>query len=195
MVTLSSKEARESQASPGVRYAIRTLNEISRARRDLKLIEARARLSALASELERMPDPDGELARIRATAADRGCELSDDERDRIDEVESDPATGTIRVKRLRLRHEIDLLVSLELKPAYIRAGLVAIEGLEIDGKPATVETVLESGGDELIEEIYRACYAASDLSPEQRKNWSSLPISVGPADGSENNTIAPGASA
>lgn len=52
----------------------------------------------------------------------------------------------------------------------IRAALVHIEGLSIGGAPATVESLLESGPEDLAYEIAEAIADESFLNEEERKN-------------------------
>jgi hypothetical protein len=52
----------------------------------------------------------------------------------------------------------------------IRAALVRIEGLSIGGAPATVESLLESGPEDLAYEIAEAIADESFLNEEERKN-------------------------
>jgi hypothetical protein len=61
-----------------------------------------------------------------------------------------------------LRAEIDRL--------YLTWGLREIAGLELDGKPATPESLVESGPEELFREAVAAVRAATGLSPAERKN-------------------------
>ncbi len=156
MISLQSKTTHESKSVPGVTFTVRALNKIQRAKRDLPVAEARQRLAMLISEY-------APLAKI-------------DEADRTE------------AQSMRMR-EIDFEFSLidhrDIMPAEIRAGLVSIEGLEIDGKPATVESLIEGAGadmDDLIEEIAVACKAASGLSAAETKNSESATTSSGQAD-------------
>ncbi|MGD0581282.1 MAG: hypothetical protein ABSC08_20495 [Bryobacteraceae bacterium] len=52
----------------------------------------------------------------------------------------------------------------------IRAALVQIEGLRIGGEPATVESLLEDGPEDLAYEIAKAIADESFLNEEERKN-------------------------
>ncbi len=52
----------------------------------------------------------------------------------------------------------------------IRTALVQIEGLSIGGEPATVESLLENGPEDLAYEIAEAIADESFLSEEERKN-------------------------
>jgi hypothetical protein len=86
-----------------------------------------------------------------------------------------------RVRELTLKHEFlragdassqleaalsDLLVA----KLYLEWGLESIEGLTIDGKKATAETLIRSGPEKLSEEIVRVIQAESGLTGDERKN-------------------------
>ena len=99
---------------------------------------------------------------------------------------------------LRLATEIRGITERDFTPASIRAGLQSISGLEIDGKAATVESLLSGGtdaADELIREIFDACEAASALTGEQQKNSQSPSTSPEPGDGEISGSTAGTASA
>jgi hypothetical protein len=52
----------------------------------------------------------------------------------------------------------------------IRAALIRIEGLSIDGEPGTVESLIESGPESLVREVSEAIAEESSLSEDERKN-------------------------
>ena len=52
----------------------------------------------------------------------------------------------------------------------IRAALIQIEGMTIDGEPANTENLLESGPEDLAHEIAQAVANESFLSEDERKN-------------------------
>lgn len=60
----------------------------------------------------------------------------------------------------------DLLVA----KLYLEWGLAEIEGLSIDGKKATVSTLIISGPEDLADEIVRQIQAESVLTADERKN-------------------------
>ena len=62
------------------------------------------------------------------------------------------------------------LMSLDVDRLYIEWGLASLEGLEIDGQPATPDALLSRGPDQLCREIVRAVKAECVLSEEERKN-------------------------
>ncbi len=53
---------------------------------------------------------------------------------------------------------------------YLRWGLVSVSGLEINGEPATVESLIERGPDELVQGILERIRAECGLSAAERKN-------------------------
>jgi hypothetical protein len=61
-----------------------------------------------------------------------------------------------------LRAEVDRL--------YLTWGLQGISGLEIDGKPATGESLLERGPEDLCREALAAVRAQTGLDEAERKN-------------------------
>src|SRR6185312_10417699 len=62
------------------------------------------------------------------------------------------------------------LLGAEIDRLYLLWGLEEVRGLEIDGEPATAESLIESGPEELFKEALLAVKAECALSEEQRKN-------------------------
>jgi len=62
------------------------------------------------------------------------------------------------------------LLSSEIDRIYVLWGLKEIEGLELDGQPATPESLIESGPEELFREALNAVKQQCGLSEEERKN-------------------------
>lgn len=62
------------------------------------------------------------------------------------------------------------LLQAEIDRLYVAWGLRSISGLELDGKPATVEMLAESGPEDLFREALVAVRAELGLSPAERKN-------------------------
>jgi hypothetical protein len=61
-------------------------------------------------------------------------------------------------------------LGLEVQKTYLEWGLAAVEGLKIDGMPATKESLLAVGPESLCEEIARSVRERSFLSEDERKN-------------------------
>jgi hypothetical protein len=62
------------------------------------------------------------------------------------------------------------LLGAQLDRVYIEWGLEEVRGLEIDGEPATPESLVDRGPEELFQEALAAVKAECGLSEEQRKN-------------------------
>lgn len=59
---------------------------------------------------------------------------------------------------------------LLVQKVYLEWGLQEIQGLSIDGKPATMESAIEKGPEELTNEIVATIRAQLEFSEEERKN-------------------------
>ena len=62
------------------------------------------------------------------------------------------------------------LLANEMEQLYVRWGLGRIEGLEIDGEPATAAALIERGPEALTREIAKAVRHELGLTDEERKN-------------------------
>jgi hypothetical protein len=62
------------------------------------------------------------------------------------------------------------LLRAEIDRAYVLWGVRGVVGLEVDGKPATPESLAESGPEELFREALTAVYAQLGLTGAERKN-------------------------
>ena len=67
-----------------------------------------------------------------------------------------------RIEAVHLHAKIDQL--------YLEWGLEAIEGMEIDGEPITVESLIAKGPEDLTREILVKIKAQCSLSEAERKN-------------------------
>lgn len=75
-------------------------------------------------------------------------------------------------------------------PVIIAHGLVKVEGMDTD----TIEAFIERATDDLIDEAYALCVAASELDAAALKNWESPGTSPEPAtQGQGEITIVPSA--
>ncbi len=62
------------------------------------------------------------------------------------------------------------LLSREIDKIYLEWGLEGIEGLDIDGKPVSVELLIQAGPEGLCREILDAIKAECRLTEADRKN-------------------------
>ncbi len=63
-----------------------------------------------------------------------------------------------------------VLLGAEAGRVYLNCGLVKVEGLDIDGEPATPERLLECGPEALCREVIAVVKAECGLTDEERKN-------------------------
>lgn len=68
-------------------------------------------------------------------------------------------------------------LAAEADAACLRWAVEKIEGLEIDGQPATIDSLLSAGPEELVQEILARMRAGIGLSETERKNSASPSIS------------------
>jgi hypothetical protein len=94
----------------------------------------------------------------------RRMELSRRVRDITQKLEFHEAGSELneRVEAGMLAQEVDAM--------YLRWALVAVEGLEIDGEPATADQLLDRGPVELAREIVASVKEQCGLSEPERKN-------------------------
>ena len=62
------------------------------------------------------------------------------------------------------------VLGAEIDRLYLEWGLQAVEGLVIDGEPATPASLIEKGPESLAREIVRRIRAECHLSEDERKN-------------------------
>ena len=86
-----------------------------------------------------------------------------------------------RIRELTLKNEFlkagELTDQLEASMAdllvrklYVEWAVVDLKGLKIDGRPASVELLIERGPEELVNEMAEAIRSHLELSDEERKN-------------------------
>jgi hypothetical protein len=63
------------------------------------------------------------------------------------------------------------LADLLARRVYLEWGISAIEGLTIDGSPASVQDVIERGPEDLCEEMASTIQSGISLTEEERKNF------------------------
>ena len=62
------------------------------------------------------------------------------------------------------------LLTCEIERIYLEWGLIGVEGLEIDGAPATKESLFDCGPEPLCKEIIEAVKSEIFLTELERKN-------------------------
>lgn len=146
MFDFKSTETIESAVIPSVRFTIRKPTQGRRTELHLSIAEVAARYDAKIRELDKL--------RVETKSDDGSTVVS----------WSDTSEAN------RIAAEADIIDICELTPRYIRWGLLSVEGLAIDGEPATVETLLSSGPEDIIPEIRDAVKRQLGLTLVQQKN-------------------------
>jgi len=210
MISVKTQETKQSTSCEGVSFTIRKLSRIQRSLRDLPIFEQRLKADDLTrrwweikQEQEKLEAANPKIVAITSRISVLNVEIStltdeqratspphpllsgreDLDRARAALVAANPQLVEVGLQLAAVDYEFSLVLSSYLLPASIRAGLVSIEGLEIDGKPATPELLTTCATpelDDLVREIYAECEIASGLTSTQRKNSQPLIISTEP---------------
>jgi hypothetical protein len=158
----------ESRVCPGVTISLRKTNETRRAKltrllgplfeRTRELTERFAQLQERGTPVFEGVDEDGKPKPKLEV-------LKDGETTRVKEYSTED-----RVAMGNLINERDSLAALEINPIYIRWGVASVEGLEIDGRPATVEDLMgDHCPDGLVKEILEAMAENDDAFREEKQ--------------------------
>lgn len=69
-------------------------------------------------------------------------------------------------------HELELaLADLLVQKLFVEWGLARVDGLDIDGSPATVDSLIEKGPERLVAEIAERVRHECGLTDDERKNF------------------------
>ncbi len=85
----------------------------------------------------------------------------------IEQPTVDPKT---RAKLTTISEAVNILVESEIDPSWVKHGLKKIEGLDIDGVAATVESFIEDAPTELFQEVLTAIRNSAELTVAEAKN-------------------------
>jgi hypothetical protein len=170
----TSTRSYESEVAPGVTITLRKVNEKRRAelmRQTAPFIEQQRAIAKKFLEIQ-----------ARATPVFEGQDEAGNPKPKMDPITCEQVTeysAEDLVKLSDLLTERDNFETLEVNPIYIRWGVSSVDGLEIDGRPATVEDLLgDDSPDGLVKEILAVLQGKIDLSSE-KKSASSLPSTSG----------------
>jgi hypothetical protein len=102
--------------------------------------------------------------RLKKISLNRRLQLSRDIREIAGRLEFSQAGSSFPDK-------VDATVlTLEIDRIYLKWGLDSLDGLEIDGNPATPEALIECGPENLCNEIISLIRSGCGLNEEERKN-------------------------
>lgn len=157
----------ESKCCAGVRFTLKKMT-----------VRRRGRLEDLQAPIEARMKPLREELRP----------LAKEYRDAVESVRASGGfVGSVDTaglpRALELKRQIARIDQDELTPAAVGFVLEAIDGLDIEDEPATLELLLEHGPDELYAEIAAAVARELGLLVEERENLQSPSTSAGAVDG------------
>lgn len=145
---------------------------------------------------ERTPNPDfkgvsftihqlteGRRLKARLVIADVNLQIRQlmQEQEEAAQLKDDDEVKIALNRRIGL--DIQDLVSDKLTPIWVRTLLVSVNGLTIKGKPATVESLIESGPPDLYNEISQHIKVAAGMTEKARGESAPPTTSNAQADG------------
>lgn len=125
--------------------------------------------------------------RLRRISFGRRIELARTLRDKLESMDR-----ALLLPPGEVRDAETALLAAAMDSAHLHWGLASIDGLEIDGAPATAGTLLDAGPEPLVAEILAAVRHETGLDEAERKN--SAPPSTSCA-GEEPARVTPGSAA
>ena len=189
----------ESSLAPGVSYDLKRVSHMLRMKVNQELSSTFTKLTNIGRERQPLKDEiqrSEEEAKIMPCTCKHDAEAHDKDTGRCTTTPCDcrkpkkPEQGVVdRLEELSAQ-EITILVS-EMWPVRIRAVVKSINGLDIDGKPATVESLLNDGPEPLIAELGGRVNGLFNLSLDQQLAFKSPTTGGAQAAGETNGTSAP----
>ncbi len=186
-----------SQSLDGVTVFVRTPTRRLRSAFDLRTADSIRKLRDLKGERDLL-EPEAKPHREAAKAKDCTCAHEEFDHDHDSFTCTVEGCGCrhpefpaeLREKMIAISERENQVIFGEIYPAAFRFWVVRIEGLQMDGKTATVESVIAAELD-LVDEVAMKIDALIRLSTEERKNSERPTTSTGPVDGPSSTTTAP----
>jgi hypothetical protein len=155
-----SKQRIESKDCEGVVFTIRHLTEGPRIKLSLELADQYDAVAKLRRESAEVAE------RIRPLLDEAKAAQERDDNAAIQEINRRPDV----IAAANFQQKIASIENNQIMPVYVRALLVAVEGLEIDGQDATPELTITDGPPELYREIVEAVRKELGMSEEEQGN-------------------------
>ncbi len=184
MHSFNSSAIVNSAKYPGVKFKIRTLNIVQRAKRDASIAAHRMEYSRLTNErfsLFKAAVGPSETPFIKALKVEVAkLALPEDHAVTVglnaflSSAEMEAKLAQLPAETVQqisaLSDQANLIHNEHIAPAIISKGLMEITGMEIDGVAATAESIIADAPDDLLSEIYDACEKGGSLTDEEAKN-------------------------
>jgi hypothetical protein len=187
VLDLSPVRTHVSTHDPDVRYTIRPLTALTRARAESKTIHARRdvlelqwRINDLSEDLKKLLDASPKDA-DGAPLAVHDAKLAT------------PEMLDLGMRRAMLIEEQDISTTALIAPDFLREALIAIDGVNAEGKPATVEQFIQAAPPRLFDEAYQLVMTGTYIDPDKAKNSAQSTTSGAPVDSEVKTSIAPSA--
>lgn len=185
MLDLSSPTIHVSAHDPDVKYTIRPLTAITRARAESKTIHARRDALELQWQINDLTEQLKRLLDASPKNADGSPVVL------TDTTQATPEMLDIGSRRAMLLEEQGLTTTAKIAPEFIREALVSIEGVNAGGKPATVEQFIQGVPEKLFDEAYQLVMTGAYIDPDQAKNSGQSTTSGAAVDSEATASIAP----
>jgi hypothetical protein len=163
----------QSKTDPAISFTVRHLTEGRRIKISLQLADKYDKIDTIRAGVSEIAE------RVKPLLAQAKADGSD-------VLSNNPDMADLTRKHRQMQSvERD-----EIIPTFVRALLVSVDGLEIDGAPATVESMIESGPPDLYAEIAKAVKHEMGMDEQETGNSEPLSTSTVQADGGTQITSA-----
>lgn len=177
-MTFSSTVTHDSISVPGVKFTVHRMGFGRRTDLDFATLTHRQRLRELEADHPPRSDKEKDLTEQLAIAWKKAQAVPAAEHDAVVQADVEPLKAElegcvpqdVKKKRAVLNEEY-LHVESRIQAAWVRAGLIGIEGGDLDGM--TADQLLDFGPQEVALEIYGALISDGRLRSDEQKN--SLP--------------------
>lgn len=200
MFEYSSTVVFESKLIPGAKFHLRKmsagrrkefnlatasiLSEINRMAREMDVVDAEVKRAAEAAKLEpcTCDHPMESHADGTGECQVAGCKCR--------EPKPDPVIGT-QESLNKLDNDFWTYTNVVLFPAYIQWGVSEIEGYQINGQPATIDSMIAEGTEDVVSEVGNAIQTLIRMSPSQLRDFKWPTISGAQVAGPTSDSTAP----
>jgi hypothetical protein len=195
--------ANEIPAVPGVTYTLHKMSEYRRIQRELSIADLRVKFQERAKTADdtrahflalldaakaksAAAAPQAILPILPDTSSPAPLATAEIKEEPVDPILQEAASAS---QTARLAWE--QLLRMDWKPAWIRWGLVSIEGFVLDDRAGTIDDLLgPDGPDQLIDEIFLKILDVSGLGAQRSGNLPGPGPSEDQADGKTSSSIA-----
>jgi len=201
-MNIQTTESFKSKVYPGVTFEIRKFTEREAAQLRFDLAGLTERLVILTSDAEVIRGKYPELDKVTEANLDQDEKekLSEAEREALEVERKAREAAVLEAMRkidpadwgrlITINNEVDKIGRLEITPKWVRAGLLSVKGLTVDGKEAGVSEFLEHASDAAFDEVSDRIRQHAELSGDDRKNSESPSTSATPVEGETPDTTA-----